>query len=74
MKLVSEYELDDVQRRIKRARAIAICAVQAANDPVCDNSDHIALALDVVDELLNSVIIELEYLIEEEDNVSSSNA
>jgi hypothetical protein len=63
---VNEYELDDMQRRVKRARAIAVCAVHAANDPICDNSDDVALALDVVDSMLQSVITELEYLIEED--------
>lgn len=64
MILVSEYNLDDMQRRIKRARAIAVCAINAAQDPICDNSDDIALALDVVDDMLQSVIDELECVIE----------
>lgn len=64
---ISEYELDDMQRRVRRARAITICAVQAANDPICDNSEQVALALDIVDEILNSVIVEMEYKIEEEE-------
>lgn len=68
MKLPSEYELDDIQRRVRRARAIAVCAIHAAQDPICDNSDDVALSLDVVNDLLQSVISELEYMIEYEED------
>ncbi len=67
MKLLNEYEIDDIQRRVVRARAIAVCAIHAAQDPICDNSDDVALSLDVVNDLLQSVISELEYIIEYED-------
>lgn len=68
MKRVEEYELDDIQRRVARARAIAVCAMYAARDPICDNSDDVALALDVVDDILESVAVELNYIIEYEEN------
>lgn len=67
MKRVEEYELDDIQRRVTRARAIAVCALYAARDPVCDNSDDVGYALDVVDDILQSVISELNYMIEYEE-------
>lgn len=66
---VNEYILDDMQRKINRARAIAVCAMYAAHDPICDNSDDVALALDVVNDILTSVVSELEYTIEGQDNV-----
>ena len=66
MKRVEEYELDDIQRRVTRARAIAVCAMHAARDPICDNSDDVAFALDVVEDILDSVVAELNYMIEYE--------
>lgn len=66
MKEINEYELDDIQRRVTRARAIAVCAMYTARDPICDNSDDVAFALDVVEDILDSVISELNYMIEYE--------
>lgn len=68
MKKVDEYELDDIQRRVTRARAIAVCAMHAAHDPICDNSDDVAFALDVVNDILETVIVELNYIIEYEED------
>lgn len=68
MKQIDEYEIDDIQRRVTRARAVAVCAMYAAHDPVCDNSSEVAFALDVVDDILESVISELNYMIEYEED------
>jgi hypothetical protein len=67
MKEINEYELDDIQRRVTRARAIAVCAMHAARDPICDNSDDVAFALDVANDILETVISELNYMIEYEE-------
>lgn len=67
MKRVEEYELDDIQRRVTRARAIAVCAMHAAHDPICNNGDDVAYALDVVNDILETVISELNYMIEYEE-------